>query len=641
MIEIPSIFNEQPPIGPIHSKVVQGNLHEEWKGSKGMAEDVRRYGAWMRDEAINRIGHLYPLVDVDTGLPVQPEEKKKNQNVATVMAWLWARTVKSPNPAFSHVDVPLATTFVISNKVGKEIYVEPIIENDTYHFVVRNGKPSDPAKVKKGTKLARGANFYCVLSDTPIDSIYIKAEAKAGRMGARLLVVVAEGQRGRLYISPTSEMESVAFQAQPNWKPEIEFAKNSRHMTPWVYGLDKFSDLFSARQLLAINTFSEIINDVKEKVKKDALASGMEDDGKGLNSKGSGATAYADAIAVYLAFALDKMIDRGSTVCSWDSSRDSLGHTFGRQAISMVWDYSEANFFSDSSGSINNAIDQCVKSLEQLQAHNRGEAHHINAQSQSLSQNKVISSDPPYYDNVPYADLSDFFYVWLRRSLKSVYPDLFASIVVPKMEELVADPFRHNNKDSAESFFLEGMTKAMNNLANKSHPAFPVTIYYAFKQSETSDVGTSSTGWETFLEAVIRAGFCITGTWPFRTELGNRIRGQSSNALASSIVLVCRKREADSVQIARRDFLRELKEHLPETLVEMIGGKIGSSPIAPVDLAQAAIGPGMAIYSNYAAILESDGSPMTVHSALQLINKEIDDYFGGQTFDEDTNFCIS
>ncbi|MEA3333544.1 MAG: hypothetical protein U9Q58_08100, partial [Pseudomonadota bacterium] len=400
---------------------------------------------------------------------------------------------------------------------------------------------------------------------------------------------------------------------------------------------------FTSRQLVALTTFSDLVLEARDRIIADAKKSGWTDDGIGLNDGGTGATAYGDAVAVYLAFAINKMADRGSTICSWDSSRSSTRNTFGRQAIPMTWDFAESNPFSDSTGNFNGGIKWAVDVLGKLSSNiSDGLAYQQDAAQPTHSNNLIISSDPPYYDNIGYADLSDFFYVWLRRSLRTIFPDIFATMLVPKAPELVATPYRHGSKTKAETFFMDGMTKAIHNMAINSHPALPVTIYYAFKQSETKSSGTSSTGWETFLEAVKKSGFAITGTWPMRTELSNRMVGSGTNALASSIVLVCRKRPAEVQSISRKQFLRELDETLPEALEEMIGGSVGISPIAPVDLAQAAIGPGMAVFSQYESVLEADGAPMSVHNALILINKAIDEYFSHaeSDMDADTRFCV-
>jgi putative DNA methylase len=631
MIEIPPKFAGRAPVGPLPpatgKKDGTREMHDSWTGAKGLAEDVRRYGAWMREEAFKRIGHLYPKVQ----LP-----KEHGGGEATVIAWLWARTVKSPNPAFSHVEVPLASTFILFNKAGKETYVQPVIDGDGYRFEVRTGKP--PESATNGTKLSRGANFRCLLSDSPIEPKYIYAEGIAGRLGTRLMAIVAEGARGRVYLTPNPEIEAIAAQAKPDWKPDVAMPKNPRWFSPPAYGMLNFGDLFTPRQLVALTTFSDLVLEARAHVKVDALASGMADDNYGLEQGGVGAAAYADAVAVYLACALGKVANIGSTVASWMNDRGAFRETFARQAIQMTWDYAEANPFADAGGSFATAIDKGVMAIAALPADGQGTVIQANASTQEITTGKLVSTDPPYYDNIGYADLSDFFYVWLRRALRPVYPNLFATMAVPKAEELVATPYHHGSKEKAEAFFLDGMTEAMHRLAEQAHPAFPITIYYAFKQSDTTDVGTGNTGWETFLEAVIRAGLGINGTWPMRTEGSGRLIAKGNNALASSIILVCRQRDANALSISRRDFLRELKEQLAEAVEVMIGGAEGISPVAPVDLAQAVIGPGMAIFSKYSAVLEADGSPMSVHTALTLINRMLTE--GGDDFDADTQFCL-
>ena len=644
MIEIPPKFAGCAPIGPLqpatNKKNATRDAFDDWKGAKGLAEDVRRYGYWIENEAFKRIGHLYPKVDLKTGKPIFPSSilGNSNNNTATVIAWLWARTVKSPNPAFSHVDVPLVSSFVLSSKKGKEVWVEPIIDGDQYWFEVRSGKPT----LNDGTKIGRGGHFKCLISGSAIHVNEIREQGKAGKIGQRLLAVVADGKNGRCYISPTKEMEEVAKQACPVWKPETEINHNPRDIRTQLYGLTKYGDLFTPRQLVALTTFSDLVQEVRDKVKADALNAGMGNDDKGLNSDGTGAQAYADAVAVYLAFAIDRLTDYGSSLATWKPSGEQVMQTYKRQALPMTWDFPESNFFAGKSICWENAVkysaDNLTTSSGGLSVF-AGKVSQADAQRQDISTLKVISTDPPYYDNIGYADLSDFFYVWLRRALRPVYPGLFATMAVPKAEELVATPYRHGSKEQAEKFFLDGMTEAMHRLAEQAHPAFPTTIYYAFKQSDTTDIGTGNTGWETFLEAVLCAGFAITGTWPMRTELSNRMIGAGTNALASSIVLVCRQRDANAASISRREFIKELKQELSEAIEAMIGGTEGVSPVAPVDLAQAVIGPGMAIFSKYTAVLEADGNPMTVHDALLLINRAVTE--GGDDFDADTQFALS
>ena len=639
MIEIPPKFAGRPPVNPAvrQEKNLTGR---EWHGAQGLAEDVRYYGQWMRDEAERRIGHLYPKVEVTAGMAKErPDLERYKGRRLTVIAWLWARTVKSPNPAFADVDVPLASTFMLSTKKGMEAYIEPVIEGRGYRFSVKVGKPPDAAKA--GTKLARGANFRCLMSDSPIAGDYIKAEGQAKRMGARLMAIVAKGDRGRVYLSPTLEHETAAGDAKPEWKPDVEFFQQALGFRIGNYGMTRWSDLFTPRQLVTLTTLSDLVGEVFELVRRDAVTTGSPDDGSFLREGGTSATAYAEAVRLYLGFSVSKSSNRSTSICTFKTGVQCPGDTFGRQALPMSWDYAEANAVSGPSGSFESMVKNTVAGLISNDARNSaiGSSLQCDAATQSESVNKVVSTDPPYYDNVGYADLSDFFYVWLRRSLRPVFPDLFATLAVPKAEELVATPGRHGGKEQAELFFLAGMTQAMCRLAEQAHPACPVTIYYAFKQSESDgNNGTASTGWETFLDAVIRAGFGISGTWPVRTERENRKRNQSSNALSSSIVLVCRKRPENAPLATRREFVTALKSEFPAALAHLQAGNI-----APVDLAQAAIGPGMAVYTRYAKVLDAEGKALSVREALALINQTLDEALAEQEgdFDADSRWALA
>jgi len=627
MIEIPPKFAGMPPV---HPQVSQSK--SEWHGAEGLAEDVRYYGQWMRDEAEKRIGHQYPKVKVTVEMVEErPDLKPYEGEELTVIAWIWARTVKSPNPAFRDVDVPLASTFMLSTKKGKESFVEPIIEGQGYHFKVRGGGPRDFEAVNNGTKISRGANFRCLMSGTPITADYIQGEGKAGRLGARLMAIVAEGQRGRVYISPLLNHEEAA-QCEASEGPTQELPREGGggRTNFWctLYGLTRYGDLFSPRQLTALTTFSDLIAEARKKVEASALTLGH-----------TTPQSYAEAVGIYLAFAVDKCSDYWSTICTWHNSGEKMRNTFGRQAIPMTWDYAEANPFCASTGNWMAMVDWTWKALATVPAKPFSSANPADAAAQTLSLAKVVSTDPPYYDNIGYADLSDFFYVWLRRSIRDVYPDLFATIAVPKAEELVATPYRHGGKSAAEKFFLGGMTEAMHRICEQAHPAFPVSIYYAFKQSETTDEGgQASTGWETFLEAVIRSGFALTGTWPIRTELGNRMIGSGTNALASSIVLVCRRREASASTATRRDFLNSLQKELPKAIADLQRGNV-----APVDMQQAAIGPGMAVFTRYSKVLDADGKPLSVRDALAMINQALDEVLAEQEgdFDSDTRWALT
>jgi putative DNA methylase len=633
MIEIPPKFAGTPPVNPdARRDRAKLGVEARWKGAQGLAEDVRYYGQWMRDEAEKRIGHLYPKVEV-TGemVKVRPDLAPYLGQKLTVIAWLWARTVKSPNPAFAHVNVPLASTFMLSTKAGKEAYVEPVIENGGYRFMVKVGTPKDAEAAKNGTKVSRGANFTCLMSRVPIAPQYIKNEGKASRMGARLMAIVAEGERGRIYVAPTLDMEAIALTAEPSWKPEGSLPDDPRNFWTVDYGLRTLGDLFTPRQLVALTTFSDLVQEARERVQRDALQAGLPADPKPIRDGGTGAVAYADAVGVYLGMAVSKMADAQSTLCRWKTTMDQSIATFGRQALPMVWDYSEANAFGEMAGDPLVSLRNMMRVVDQLSGLTNGHVAQMDAQSQELSHDSVVSTDPPYYDNIGYADLSDFFYVWLRRSLGPIFPDLFTTVAVPKAEELVATPYRHGSKEKAETFFLGGMTQAMHRIAEQTHPAFPTTIYYAFKQSESDGGdGTTNTGWDTFLAAVIEAGFAISGTWPMRTELGNRMIGSGTNALASSIVLVCRARAANAPIATRREFVAALKAELPTALAHLQRGNI-----APVDLAQAAIGPGMAVYSRFAKVVDASSKPVSVREALAMINQSLDEVLTEQEGDFD------
>jgi putative DNA methylase len=632
MIEIPPKFADRPPVNPESRKKTE-LVDREWKGTAGLAEDVRYYGQWMRDEAFKRIGHLYPQIELTSAMVAERSDLATYEGKKlTVIAYLWARTVKSPNPAFSHIYVPLASSFVLGSKPGKEAYVEPTMHNGGYRLSVKIGKQTDAST--RGTKAGPRNGFKCIMSQVPIGYEYIRNEAIAGRLGEKLMAIVAEGNNGRVYLSPVDNPEAVG-RVEPSYRPEQEIVPGMSERVVG-YGFRTYGELFTSRQLVALTTFCDLVSIALAKIRADADAIGIPDDHP-LDDGGLGSRAYAEAVSLYLAFALSRMTNYSSSLCVWSSHpKDELAkQVFLRQALSMTWDFAETNPFSAAGGTLDTNIAFLCKSMLGLPA--RGVGHGLQADARVVSvHNRFIASDPPYYDNIGYADLSDYFYVWLRRSLREVFPKLLLTIAVPKAEELVATHGRHGTKEQAETFFLDGMKIAMNNLATGSHPSAPITMFYAFKQSDTKADGTNSTGWETFLEAVNQAGLALTGTWPMRTELIGNLKNKV-NALASSIVLVCRRRPTDAVTISRREFIRELNGVLPEALDEMTKGSGDErSPVAPVDLSQAIIGPGMAVFSKYAAVLEADGSPMSVRTALQLINR----FLAEDDFDADTQFCL-
>ena len=637
MIEIPPKFAGCPPVNP-EASGAKRLMDQTWHRAQGLAEDVRFYGQWMRDEAKKRIGHLYPTILVTPEMAKErPDLEEYVGRDLTVIAWLWARTVKSPNPAFAHVDIPLVSSFLLATKKGREAYVEPVVEGDSYRFDVKPGIPRDSKAAKLGTTAGKRAAFRCLMSDVPVTYDFIRKEGKSARMGSRLMAIVAEGDHGRIFLSPTSEQETMARSALPSWKPENVLPSNPRDFKTPLYGFTTFGDLFTPRQLVALNAFSELVDEARGRVEQDALVAGLADDGVPVRDGGLGARAYAESVAIYLGLGVGRSANYWSGFTPWGS--DFIVQTFGRQAIPMVWDHAEANPFSQSTGNWTGALLWIQKVIENaLPALTSGTASQSEAQTQIASSNRIVSTDPPYYDNIGYADLSDFFYVWMRRSFQDSFPDLFGTIAVPKAMELVATPYRHGGVANAEAFFLDGMTSAMIQLASQAHEAFPITIYYAFKQSETDkNSKTVSTGWETFLDAVIRSGLATTGTWPIRTERDQGLK-TGTNVLASSIVLVCRPQPVDASAATRRGFQEALKTELPEALAHL-----QRSNIAPVDLAQASIGPGMGVFTRYREVLNADGSKMSVREALSLINQTLDEVLTEQEgdFDSDSRWALT
>ncbi|MXX47640.1 MAG: DUF1156 domain-containing protein [Chloroflexi bacterium] len=645
MIEIPPKFAGKPPVNP-ESRNEARLTDKTWRGAEGLADDVRYYGQWMRDEAERRIGHLYPKVLVTEEMAAdRPDLDPYVGRELTVIAWLWARTVKSPNPAFADVDVPLASTFVLSKKKGREAWVEPVIDGQEYRFEVKAGRP--PEAATSGTRNG-GANsgFSCLLSGTPMTFDYLRSEAKTTGLRARLMAVVAEGDRGRVFLTPPQNHEQIARIAPPENVPESDLPEKALGFRVQEYAMTKWRDLFTDRQLVALTTFSDLVSDVHDEVRCDAATVGLDDDGALLSEGGVGASAYADAIKIFLAFAASKAADSTSKIAWWQSRGDKVAPTFTRQAMSMVWDYAEVNPLSNSTRNWIGNVQLIAKAVASFPAlGNSGTAYQSDAAGTSDFASEgttpsapIISTDPPYYDNIGYADLSEFFYVWLRRTLRQTVPGLFARLTIPKDEELIATPFRHASKDEADDFFLTGMSKALARLSTNSFPDYPLSIYYAYKQAEMAQDGISSSGWETFLGATIESGHAITATWPIRTERPGRIRDVGSNALASSIVLVCRTRPNDALTSTRREFQDRLRSEFPDDL-----SHLQRSNIAPVDLAQASIGPGMRIFTEYREVLNADGSAMTVREALALINATLDEVLAEQEgdFDADSRWALT
>lgn len=619
LIEIPPKFAGQKPVFPGAAE----ETIQDWPRATGLAEDVRRYGQWMRDEAEKRIGHLYPKATLPDG------------SETTVIAWIWARTVTCPNPE-CQVEMPLVRSWWLGKKKGKEAYVVPVIEGKTVRYEIGHDPAFGPTKESDGTMSGkRGA--VCIRCGTSVSTDLIKQEGRGSRLGARMIAIVAEGKRRRVYVPPNDLHQKAAATPVPSDVPTQSLGYHPKDVWTPPYGLDTFASLFTPRQLTALTTFSNLVGEAREIIARDALAAGLASDATRLDDGGLGAEAYADAVATYLGLVNSRCTDYWSSLCSWHNTGEKMRNTFGRQALPMVWDYAECFPFSNSTGGFLGQLEWTAKALARTPA--RGSSDALTASAGDSTRTEVlISTDPPYYDNIGYSDLSDFFYVWLRRSLKDIHPSILSTMLVPKDEELVANPYRHGGKDGAHEFFEDGFREVFKRARENAYDDFPITVYYAFKQQDAEKSGQASTGWETLLEGMIRSGWQITATWPMRSELGNRMLSQGTNALASSIVLALRPRPKTAPRIDRRGFLARLRSELPDKLRELQQGSI-----APVDLPQAAIGPGMAIFSEYSAVLEDTGSKMTVRTALERINVILDEVLGEleNDFDGPTRFALT
>ena len=618
LIEIPPKWAGHPPVFPEAAE-----QRMTWPKATGLAEDVRRYGNWMRDEAEKRIGHLYPRAKLPDGTE------------ALVIAWIWARTVTCPNPACG-IEMPLVRSWWLGKKKGKEAFVIPTVANGRVEFSIGHEPKRAPTKDDDGTVGRTGAR--CVACGTAVPLAYVRSEGQSGRIGVTLIAVAAEGDRRRHYSDPSDDHREAARVQVPEDVPDLELAHDKLNIKTPLYGMSRVADLFTARQLTALTTLSDLVGEARERIRVDALAAGLPLDGRGLEGGGGGSTAYADSVAVYLSMAVTRIIDRNSAVTSWDAStsKEQVRGVFARQAIPMTWDIAENNPFATSSGSFAESLGWVARSLESLPAVLHGFVEQGDAQTREYSQ-LVVATDPPYYDNIGYANLSDFFYGWLRRSLRDILPELFGTVQTPKSDELVADQYRHGGKQEASQFFEAGFNGVFARIRSRTPIEYPITVFYAFKQAEDDSEGTASTGWQTLLEGMLANGWEVTATWPVRTELANKVSANSANMLASSIVLALRPRPESAESIGRRGFVNAMKAELPSAL-----RKLQQGSIAPVDLAQAAIGPGMAVFSRYSRVLEADGTDMTVRTALALINQALAEVLTEQEgdFDPETRFAI-
>ena len=608
LVELPPKFSDRKPVHPN----LQSNINiKTWKGAQGLAEDVRAYAEWMNSEAKSRVGKLYP----DVVLPLA-----QGNGSAKVIAWIWGRTVTCPNPACIST-MPLLNSYAISRRRGHEAWLRA--EPDRSLRLVRFSIERGPGCPSGGTVSRKGAT--CLVCQSAVPLAQVRQEAIAGDLGVQLLCTVGEGARGRTYF-PADELQTSKAEVDlPSWKPESTIPLISGIFNAPIYGIDRHWKLFTNRQLQALTTFADLVKDAHARVLADC-----------------GDKEYADAISTYLTLGLGRLANRCSSQSFWNANGEKVEQVFSRNALPMIWVYAEANPFSDSSGNFLGQIKYLVDALARVPATGSATVRQLDAAAEVPRDRSMVCTDPPYYNNIPYADLSDFFYVWFRHCLSGQYPDIFSTLLVPKTQELIAEPSRNGgSKAKAAAFFEKGLRSAFERMLSVQDDRFPMTVFYAFKQEEVSAEdggGHVSTGWETMLQGLLDSGAMITGTWPVRTEQTGGLREVNRAALASSIVLVCRRREADAPLATRKEFISALRNELPDALLRLQHGNI-----APVDLAQASIGPGMAIFSGYQKVVEADGETMRVRSALTLINQALDEILTAQEgdFDAETRWALA
>ena len=607
LVELPPKFSGRKPAHPD----LQANANiKSWTGAQGLAEDVRAYAQWMNEEAKQRIGTLYP----DVVLP-----KELGHAKAAVIAWLWVRTITCPNPACKS-RMPLLNSFALSRKKGREswLHAEPDRVARSVSFSIKRGSGCP----REGTVNRGGAT--CLVCHSTIPLAEVREAAKSGDLGSQLLCTVVEGTRERVYLKADKRQSDVSDVDRPSEFPDGELAYNPRAITTPNYGIARLAQLFTNRQLHAMTTFADLVAEVRVKVLSDA--SDVD---------------YADAIATYLTLGIGRLANRCSSQSFWNATGEKIEQVFARNALPMIWVFAEGNPFSESSGNFLGQIEYLVDALAAVPAAGEAIVRQLDAAAEIDRGRAMVCTDPPYYDNVPYADLSDFFYIWHRWCLSKIYPDLYSTLLVPKVQELIAEPARQGSWEAAAEFFETGLRHSFRNMLATQDDRYPMTIFYAFKQEEAADTdggGHVSTGWETMLQGLLDAGAMITGTWPMRTERSGGLRDVERAALASSIVLVCRRRPSDAPLATRKEFVAALRDELPDALLRLQHGNI-----APVDLAQASIGPGMAVFSRYTKVVEADGGTMRVRSALTLINQALDEILTAQEgdFDAESRWALA
>lgn len=590
-VDIPSRFTSMKPVHP-------GTPNKlSYAGAEGLAEDVQFYGEWMENQALKRLNDTYPQLD-SGDIP---------------FAWLWVRTVKCPNPA-CNCKIPLGSSFVLNNSKASQYWAEPLVNGGQLRFQIHEGPCPDG---KESNKIgSNGARFRCPVCGGITTEEYIKRNGAAHAIGTEMMAVVTNSGGKKCFFSPDERQKSAADVAPLGDIPRGTIPVNAHWFSPPSYGITEYADLFTPRQLAMLSTFSDLVQEAQDMAASAALAAGMNADGGPLEEGGTGALAYGQAVGVYLAFVVDKMADYNCSMCSWRTAGGNIRSTFGRQAIPMVWTFAEGNPFSKVSGNFKSMLSSVAGSVQQLGNGIPTIVSQGNALTMEHPQNTMVCTELPYYRDIGYADLSDFFYIWLRRSLKKTYPEMFSPLSTSKDELSTAEIYSGIPKDVAEEKYRTGLMTICKKLYACSSIEYPALLFYCFRKSdleciEHGEPGCNQSAWEYMLESLHTAGFCINSVWPMRSE------PLSEKADSTRVLIVARKGDHHLGQITRRGFINTLKRELPARLQKMWRGTV-----LPEDEFLSCMGQGMGIFSKYEFVLNADGSAMCMHDALQIICTE-------------------
>jgi putative DNA methylase len=590
---VTKLLTEIPPQVEAQTAITEPAL----AGIPGFQADVRHYATWIHDRAQEELADLYPSAP----------------NGDPVIAWWWARTVASPDPSVGGAQVPLVSSWQLSATRSNEAIVRPIVSSDrrAVSFEMTSGGTAPPPSKEQ-----------CVITGTPITFEYLRGEGAAGRLGMRLIAGISDGPHGRSYWIADEDHLSAAERARPLDPPETELPDNLGFRVQ-NYGVTRWDQLFTRRQLAMLETFARLVAAIPERVQSDG---GDPDRSKW--------------IAAVLGLCLGKLAQRSSTLVAWRTRRDAKSKAepaFGRNDLPMTWDFAEVNPFAGSVGDWNRIVELSLNAFEYIEP--RGPASAVFLEDArtfvASKSNAMCVTDPPYFDAIGYSGLYDFFYIWLRRALKASHEELFSTVLSRRDTELIADPGRHNkSRTAARQYFIDGFTDTFELVRSAADPAFPTVVVYAYRESG----GQGATGWEAMLQAIVAAGLSITGTWPIHGTGRTRLRGQGSNALATYVVLVCRPRSQDAAVVGVADFIRALRSEIP-----MAVRVLQAATIAPVDLAQAVIGPGMRVYTSYREVLDADGKSVAVGTALSHINRVLGETLDQQEadFDAPTRWAVA